>query len=82
MSNPCKLILPPAPHDDHRVRITDRRVVARRVQRMGISITEIAERHRDEVREWAAMLTEVEVESVVETVRTIREHDAEFTGDD
>lgn len=83
MSNLCKPMLPPAPldHADRAdrtdrtdsTRPADRRVVATRLRRMGISITSLTTVQRASVRAWATTLTELEVESVVETVCTVEE---------
>jgi hypothetical protein len=52
--------------------LLDRRAVAGRLRRMGISIASLPAGDLDEVRVWAATLTEIEIEYVAETSRAIR----------
>jgi len=70
MSHPCSS----CPRSNFAV-ATDRRVVAGRIRRMGITLSELPNEHRESVRTWAGELTEVEVEMLAVTARAIRGHD-------
>jgi hypothetical protein len=77
MSHPCSS-RPRASHTSN-VTASDRRVISARLRHVGILISELPREQRDEVRRWAATLTEVEIEMLAVTVRSFKSEDA-FAG--